>query len=64
VPASDCPRIDPAFLESEKAALGETWFSQEYQCRFVETVDAVFRYDDIRRALSDDVEPLFKDEAA
>jgi hypothetical protein len=30
----------------------------------VETVDAVFRYDDIRRALSDDVEPLFKDEAA
>jgi hypothetical protein len=64
VPATDCPRIDPAFLETEKAALGETWFSQEYQCRFVETVDAVFRYDDIRRALSDDVEPLFKDEAA
>ena len=64
VPAEDCPRIDPGFLEAEKSALGATWFSQEYGCQFIETVDAVFRYDDINRALSDDVEPLFGDNAA
>jgi hypothetical protein len=59
VPATECPRIDPAFLETEKAALGETWWSQEYGCRFIQTVDAVFRYEDIQRALSDEVKPLF-----
>jgi hypothetical protein len=64
VPASDCPRIDPAFLETEKAALGETWFSQEYQCRFIETADQLFRYDDIKRVMSDDVQPLFSAEKA
>ncbi len=59
VPATDCPRIDPAFLETEKGALGETWWSQEYRCKFIQTVDAVFRYEDIQRALSDEVKPLF-----
>ena len=62
--ASECPRIDPAFLETEKAALGETWFSQEYQCKFIETADQLFRYDDIKRVMSDDVQPLFFGEKA
>ena len=39
--------------------MGEWWYSQEYGCKFVETLDAVFRYDDIQRSLSDEVEPLF-----
>ena len=64
VPASECPRIDPAFLETEKAALGETWFSQEYGCKFIETADQLFRYDDIKRVMSDEVEPLFAKEKA
>jgi hypothetical protein len=62
--ASECPRIDPAFLETEKAALGETWFSQEYQCKFIETADQLFRYDDIKRVMSDDVQPFFFGEKA
>ena len=64
VPATDCPRIDPAFLETEKAALGETWYSQEYGCKFIETADQLFRYDDIKRVMSDEVEPLFARETA
>jgi Terminase RNaseH-like domain/Terminase large subunit, T4likevirus-type, N-terminal len=34
IPASKCPRIEPAFLEKEKRALGESWFRQEYCCSF------------------------------
>jgi hypothetical protein len=59
VPALDCPRIDPQFLEAEKQALGEWGFRQEYECEFLETHDQVFRYADIQRSLSDEVEPLF-----
>jgi hypothetical protein len=34
VPAEKIPRIAPAFLESERRALGESWFRQEYCCSF------------------------------
>ena len=61
VPAEKCPRIDAEFLKSERQALGEWWYRQEYECNFVETLDQVFRLDDIRRSLSDDVKPLFAD---
>jgi hypothetical protein len=60
VPATECPRITPEFLAAELAALGKTWFSQEYECQFVETVDAVFRMDDIERSITDEVAPLFE----
>jgi hypothetical protein len=59
VPASECPRISPAFLEAEKAALGESWYNQEYCCQFLDAVGALFRYEDIKRAISSDIEPLF-----
>ncbi len=59
VTALDCPRISEDFLEKERQALGDLWFRQEYGCEFLETIDQVFRYDDIERALSDEVEPLF-----
>jgi hypothetical protein len=35
VPATDCPRIRPQFLEEERGAMGQDWFEQEYMCRFV-----------------------------
>ncbi len=57
--ALDCPRISDDFLEQERQALGDLWFRQEYGCEFLETIDQEFRYDDIARALSDEVEPLF-----
>ncbi len=62
VTALDCPRITDKFLEQERQALGDLWFRQEFGGEFLETVDQVFRYDDIERALSDDVEPLFGDD--
>lgn len=59
VRATDCPRIAPAFLEEERAALGEWWYKQEYLCEFVETVDQVFSYDVVMAAITADVKPLF-----
>jgi hypothetical protein len=59
VKADACPRIPAAFLRSEKVALGDWWFRQEYGCEFLETADQLFRLDDINRALSDDIAPLF-----
>jgi hypothetical protein len=59
VPASECPRISPAFLESEKAALGSSFYKQEYECQFLDAVGALFKYEDIHRAITDKVKPLF-----
>jgi len=59
VTAYDCPRISDVWLEQERRAIGDWWYRQEYLCEFVETVDQVFRYDDIMRALDADVQPLF-----
>jgi hypothetical protein len=59
VPAEQCPRIDPAFLEDERRTLGPRWFAQEYRCNFVSTADAVFAPEDIAAAVSPDVQPLF-----
>jgi hypothetical protein len=59
VTAAECPRIPPAFLAEEREALGEWWFAQEYECRFMEAVDSVFTSELIKAALSDEVEPLF-----
>lgn len=59
--ASECKRITPEFLAEERKALSEFWFKQEYFCEFSETIDSVFRYEDIQDAVSDDVMPLFDD---
>jgi hypothetical protein len=59
VTADQCPRIPAAFLEQERAALGDWWYRQEYGCEFVETTDQVFSYDEIMGAISAEVRPLF-----
>ena len=57
VTAHECPRISPAFLAEEQATLGEWWYAQEYLCEFRDTVDQMFGYDLVQRALSADVRP-------
>jgi hypothetical protein len=47
-------------LAAERAALGNTWYSQEYENLFCERVDAVFRMEDVARAVTDEVKPLFE----
>lgn len=59
VKAPDCSRISTAFLEEERATLGEWWYRQEYLCEFVETTDQIFGYDQVIAAVTTDVKPLF-----
>lgn len=45
--ASECPRIHKDFLEDELASLGQTVFSQEYECQFADAAGAAFDGADI-----------------
>lgn len=56
VPASQCPRIAPGFLEKERRALGEFFFAQEFECVFLESVSGVFRHEAIANAFDSDEE--------
>jgi len=59
ITAPMCPRISPEWLARERTKIPGSVFDQEYMCVFGELEDSVFHYEDIRRALSDDLEPLF-----
>jgi hypothetical protein len=59
VTAPECPRIRAEFLEEERRSLPDFIFRQEYLCEFADTLDAVFRYEDVHGALSDAIVPLF-----
>jgi Terminase large subunit, T4likevirus-type, N-terminal len=59
VPASQCPRISPEFLEEERRTLPSWVYRQEYECSFEETEDQVFTTSMIERAVSSEVTPLF-----
>ena len=58
IPATDCPRISPEFLEAEKRSMPRAWFESEYLCQFTEAEDSVFGYDEVMAAISTDVQPL------
>src|SRR5690625_781538 len=59
IPATKVPRISADFLEQERLELPRHVFEQEYMCEFAESTYAVFSYDDVMRAVRDDVTPLF-----
>lgn len=56
VPATECPRISPEFLEEERESMGEYWFNQEYLCQFMDAETAAFRAQDIDRIVKPEVE--------
>jgi terminase large subunit-like protein len=59
VPAEECPRISPEFLEEEREALPSWVYRQEYECSFEETEDQVFTHEMVERAVTSEVAPLF-----
>ena len=59
VDATECPRITDEFLKEERLTLPERVFRQEYMCSFEETEDSVFSHEDVGRAVTGDVTPLF-----
>jgi hypothetical protein len=63
IPVEDVPRIPGAFIDEERRALPRRVFDQEYRCHFVEVEDAVFALEDVQRAITDEVAPLFEEAA-
>jgi hypothetical protein len=59
IKSTDCRRIDPAFLEAERDALGPLLFGQEYLCEFYDDGMQVFATELIERAMRSDVPTLF-----
>jgi hypothetical protein len=59
IPAQECPRISKEFLREERLAIGERWFEQEYECRFLDTINSVFNYEDIMAAVANDYPAAF-----
>ncbi len=58
VPATECPRISPEFLENERNSLEADWFAQEYMTEFVDNGMSYFRRDLIEAAFDKSVEAL------
>jgi len=56
VPWTDCPRIEPAFIDNEVASLGKSWVDQEYNCLFTALEGLV--YPDFDKCLLDGPLPL------
>jgi hypothetical protein len=63
VPAAECPRIPPEFLEEERRSLPDWIYRQEYCCEFTETDDQVFSHELVKAAITPEIEPLFREGA-
>jgi hypothetical protein len=59
ITAYDCPRIGRDFLEEERRSMGDLWFRSEYLCEFTETIESVFKYEDVMAMFNDEVQPFF-----
>jgi hypothetical protein len=59
VTADQCPRIPPEWLEKERQRIGDWWYSQEYQCNFVDSLTSCFSSADIQAAITTEVQPLW-----
>lgn len=56
VPATECPRISPEFLEEERRNLGEWWFRQEYLCEFLDAETQLFSWEDVQALIDPELE--------
>jgi hypothetical protein len=59
VPAIECPRISPEFLEEERRTLPPRVYRQEYACSFEDLEDQMFARDVVEAAITDEVAALF-----
>jgi hypothetical protein len=59
VPAEQCPRISRAFLDSERRSLPRAWYDAEYCCVFTDAENALFRHEDLIKAVTTAVKPLW-----
>jgi hypothetical protein len=58
VPAADCARFDPAWLERERESMSPESFAQEYACAFLPSRDRIFSPELLERVWTDEVDGL------
>jgi hypothetical protein len=58
VPATECPRISPEFLASERAQSSDRYFRQEYMCDFLGAKSNLFAAEILERIHSTNFDPL------
>ena len=51
VPATECSRISPTYLEEERRHLGPMWFKQEFMCEFMDYGSGMFGQKMLEEAL-------------
>ena len=56
ITAEDVPRIPADFLERERKQIGDFYYKQEYDCKFMEPEGSLFTLDQIEGCVSDEVE--------
>ena len=56
IPASECPRIAPEFLDEERRAMGAWWFGQEYECQFFDAETQPFGREEVDQAFEEETE--------
>lgn len=59
VTAPQNPRLSRAYLANERRTIPDLIFRSEWLCEFVDSQDAVFRWEDLQAMLSDDVPPIW-----
>jgi hypothetical protein len=59
VKATECPRIQARFLETQKSDMGEAVFRREYLCEFMDTGCSVFRREDFELAVTGEIRSLW-----
>ena len=57
-PATECPRIQPEFLERQREIMGPVRFEQEFLCEFNESDNAMFADVLLERAMDSTIPPL------
>lgn len=58
ITAEQCPRITPEFVQEEINVVGTWWASQEYFCEFKEDITSLFTYEEVNKAIDDEILPL------
>ena len=52
-------RRSPERIAEVRASVGSFVFASDYEAQFTDTTDQLFRTEDVKRAFTDDVQPLF-----
>jgi hypothetical protein len=60
ITAEQAPRVLPFMEQERKNGMPERYLEQEFFCRFLDPLDAVFRGEDIQALVHPELQPAFR----